>query len=70
MVYILAKVLSCAFSETAGYNNAELQQLDQEIEDWKSTRPISFDPIRFVPPSEKQNGKFPIIWMLSPFHGR
>jgi hypothetical protein len=46
-----------------------LQQLSHEVENWKNTKPVSFDPIRFTPPSPEKSGRFPTVWMLSPFHG-
>lgn len=70
MVYLLAKVLSCAFLERSAANSAALEQVSDDVESWRSTRPASFDPIRFAPGSQENSGGFPLIWMLSPFHGR
>lgn len=84
MVFLLAKVLSCAFREQQQQTpsdsgqqswNESLQLVDQEVEDWKRTRPSTFEPILFKPPcssreEEQYGGGFPEIWMLAPFHGR
>ena len=69
MVHLLARVLSCAFLERTVPNNAILQQLNDEVENWKNTKPVSFDPIKFTPPAPDKRSRFPTIWMLSPFHG-
>ena len=70
MVHLLARVLSCAFLENSTSNNAILQQLNDEVENWGSTKPVSFDPIKFRPPAQEIQSRYPTIWMLSPFHGK
>lgn len=68
MVHLLARLLSCAFLEHSASNSAMLQQLNDEVENWRSTKPVSFDPIKFRPPAQEIRDRFPTIWMLSPFH--
>ncbi|KKA18280.1 hypothetical protein T310_7771 [Rasamsonia emersonii CBS 393.64] len=81
MVFLLAKVLSCAFQERQQHTpldggrswSESLQQVDQEVEDWKRKRPSTFEPILFKPPcsgteEEQYRGGLPEVWMLAPFH--
>lgn len=69
MVFLLAKVLSCAFTEKSAANALKLRQMNHEVEKWKSTKPLTFEPIKFIQRKEDKDHRFPIIWMLSPFHG-
>ncbi|EAU33252.1 predicted protein [Aspergillus terreus NIH2624] len=47
---------------------AVLDNLEEEIEDWNTTKPHSFRPIRFVPRGKDMHQRFPEIWMLLPVH--
>jgi len=82
MVFLLAKVLSCAFrsdltgqmimsgtTTTTSSSSSSWQQLDEEVEDWRRKLPPSFEPILFKPPSREQGRGLPEVWMLAPFHG-
>ncbi|KAH8689047.1 hypothetical protein BGW36DRAFT_308944 [Talaromyces proteolyticus] len=69
IVYLLAKALSCAFRGGPSVTTIKiLCQLDNEVEDWRMSRPNTFDPIRFVPRSREKERRIPEIWMLSPVH--
>jgi hypothetical protein len=70
MIFLLAKILSCAFLESSPDNVATLQQLSDEVENWEITRPATFNPIKFIPHGKEKGERFPTIWMLSPFHGK
>ncbi|KAL1962934.1 hypothetical protein VTN77DRAFT_9030 [Rasamsonia byssochlamydoides] len=87
MVFLLAKVLSCAFQQQQQQQqqtpsdggqiwSASLHDVDQEVEDWKRSRPPTFEPILFKPSSSSSRDEdqhrgsrgLPEIWMLAPFH--
>lgn len=69
MIFLLAKVLSSAFSEDSMSRMDGLDAANKEVEDWFETKPITFSPIRYVA-IDKQEGRWlPEIWMISPFHG-
>jgi hypothetical protein len=70
MVFLLAKVLSCAFHPELDPDTAALQQMAREVENWASSKGASFKPIMFNPHSHEEGRAFPEIWMLLPFHGR
>lgn len=70
MVFLLAKVLSCAFHPELDADIAALQQMDREVDNWASSKSASFKPIMFNPRSREEGRAFPEIWMLLPFHGR
>ncbi|PYI17203.1 hypothetical protein BO99DRAFT_483392 [Aspergillus violaceofuscus CBS 115571] len=71
MVFLLAKVLSCAFNpgghEPSG-DPSGLQGLAQEVEAWNNAKPASFDAIRSVPRGKDVQQRLPEIWMLLPVH--
>lgn len=85
MVFLLAKVLSCAFHaesvdmETGGMmsrscssrsgGGGDWKQMNEEVEDWRQKLPSSFEPILFRPPCREQGRGLPEVWMLAPFHG-
>ncbi|RAH43809.1 uncharacterized protein BO95DRAFT_199311 [Aspergillus brunneoviolaceus CBS 621.78] len=71
MVFLLAKVLSCAFSPCGHESSLDLsglQRLAQEVEAWNGSKPTSFDAIRSVPRGADLEQRFPEIWMLLPVH--
>lgn len=68
MVFLLAKLLKVTFNNTMTHP-AVLDNLEEEIEDWNTTKPHSFKPIRFVPRGKDMHQRFPEIWMLLPVHG-
>lgn len=70
MVFLLAKVLKCAFSyEPTAPHLTLLNDIDGEVENWHSTKAFTFNPIRFVPRGKTRDQRFPEIWMLLPVHG-
>lgn len=69
MVFLLARILSCAFQSDSVINLASWQQMKEEVESWRLEKPITFDPILSRPRSRKDNRALPEIWMLAPFHG-
>lgn len=70
MVFLLAKVLKCAFSyEVSTAHFTMLQDIEAEVETWYSTKPHTFNPIRFIPRGQERDCRFPSIWMLLPVHG-
>ncbi|KXG49523.1 Protein of unknown function DUF3468 [Penicillium griseofulvum] len=64
MVFLLANVLQCAFT-----NTTITDVTDHEIEEWYSTKPHTFDPVRLVPQGPGPDQRLPIMWMLLPVHG-
>lgn len=70
MVFLLAKVLKCAFSyEVSAAHLTLLHDIEAEVETWYSTKPHTFNPIRFIPRAQERDHRFPSIWMLLPVHG-
>lgn len=65
MVFLLAKALQGAFAE-----NTSSKSIDEEVQDWYTTKPPTFEPIRVVPRESEIDKRFPTIWMLLPVHGR
>ncbi|XHG08615.1 hypothetical protein AWENTII_011709 [Aspergillus wentii] len=69
MVFLLAKVLKCAFShESSTAQRNVLRGIEGEVENWNITKPRTFNPIRFVPRSQERQMRFPSIWMLLSVH--
>ncbi|CAI7654550.1 unnamed protein product [Penicillium glandicola] len=64
MVFLLANVLQGAFTDSAITHGA-----DHEIEEWYSTKPHTFDPVRSVPQGPGPDQRLPTKWMLLPVHG-
>jgi hypothetical protein len=69
-VFLLAKVLSCAFQPDQKADVAALRQVSEKIEGWVHSKPASFEPVLFKRRSREENRAFPEIWMLQPFHGK
>ncbi|OQE34660.1 hypothetical protein PENCOP_c016G07614 [Penicillium coprophilum] len=63
MVFLLANVLQGAFTKST-----MIHGLDQKIEDWYSTKPHTFEPVRSVPQAPGPDQRLPTIWMLLPVH--
>lgn len=64
MVFLLAKVLQSAFS------NVSLDtEVSEEVENWYTSKPYTFEPVRMVPRGPEIGQRFPTIWMLLPVHG-
>ncbi|PYH49266.1 uncharacterized protein BP01DRAFT_75078 [Aspergillus saccharolyticus JOP 1030-1] len=71
MVFLLAKVLSCAFDPCGHQTSRDpsaLQTMAREVEEWNSSKPASFAAVRSVPRGESAHRRFPEIWMLLPVH--
>lgn len=65
MVFLLAKVLQIAFSESPVLN-----VINEEVEEWFCSKPHTFEPLRVMPRGSSLDRRFPTIWMLLPVHGR
>lgn len=65
MVFLLAKSLQGAFS-----NHSISKSIDEEVQEWYTMKPHTFEPIRVVPRGAEANRRFPAIWMLLPVHGK
>jgi hypothetical protein len=65
MVFLLAKVLQGAFTDCATAHG-----ITAEIDEWYSTKPYTFEPVRFIPRGPEPDQRFPTIWMLLPVHGK
>ncbi|OQE00483.1 hypothetical protein PENVUL_c051G05946 [Penicillium vulpinum] len=63
MVFLLANVLQGAFTDSTITHSTE-----HEIEEWYSTKPHTFDPVRSIPQGPGPDQRLPIIWMLLPVH--
>ncbi|RFU30443.1 hypothetical protein B7463_g5911, partial [Scytalidium lignicola] len=68
MVFLLAKILSYAFSIDQEYNTTHLHEVSYEVDEWSRLKPPTFNPIRFLPQNKQDKRAFPEIWLLSPFH--
>lgn len=64
MVFLLARVLQNAFADSTA-----TLQIQQEVDDWYASKPLSFKPVRVVPRETSFDHRFPQIWMLLPVHG-
>lgn len=70
MVFLLCKVLKCAFTyEASTAYLTLLHDVEQEVEGWFNTKPHTFNPIRYIPRTQRWEQRFPVIWMLLPVHG-
>ncbi|OQD81592.1 hypothetical protein PENANT_c026G03828 [Penicillium antarcticum] len=65
MVFLLAKVLQSAFTDCTTAHG-----IGAEIDEWYSTKPYTFEPVRSVPRGLESDQRFPTIWMLLPVHGK
>ncbi|KAJ5444797.1 uncharacterized protein N7458_008669 [Penicillium daleae] len=63
MVFLLAKVLQSAFSDVSPDNS-----IDVEVENWVTSKPYTFEPVRMVARGTEIDQRFPSIWMLLPVH--
>ncbi|OJJ86223.1 uncharacterized protein ASPGLDRAFT_1331273 [Aspergillus glaucus CBS 516.65] len=69
MVFLLCKVLKCAFTYEASTEClALLHDVEQEVERWFNAKPNTFNPIRLIPRTQQRGQRFPNIWMLLPIH--
>ncbi|KAF7118415.1 hypothetical protein CNMCM5793_007932 [Aspergillus hiratsukae] len=70
MVFLLARILSCAFNEETRTRRsyASLESLGKEVDDWNSSKPRTFQPVHFVPQGKDPGRRFPSIWTLLPVH--
>ncbi|OQE75043.1 hypothetical protein PENNAL_c0074G03396 [Penicillium nalgiovense] len=62
MVFLLANVLQGAFTDSTIARDTD------QIEEWYSTKPHTFDPVRSVPRGPEPDQRLPTIWMLLPVH--
>ncbi|GIK05574.1 hypothetical protein Aspvir_009687 [Aspergillus viridinutans] len=71
MVFLLARILSCAFNEgnQTSRSYASLKHLETEVDDWNASKPQTFQPVHFVPRGKESDRRFPSIWTLLPVHG-
>ena len=69
MVFLLAKVLSCAFSGCSPCPPKQLESIRAEVDAWFESKPPSFNPIRDDPKKREEGRSLPEIWVLSAFHG-
>lgn len=71
MVFLLARILSCAFNEEnrTRRSHASLKSLEKEVDDWNASKPRTFQPVHFVPRGKTSGRRFPSIWTLLPVHG-
>jgi hypothetical protein len=65
MVFLLAKVLQSAFSDVSLDAS-----VDEEVEEWYTSKPYTFEPVRMVTRGTEIDQRFPTIWMLLPAHGK
>ncbi|CAI7591695.1 unnamed protein product [Penicillium discolor] len=62
MVFLLANILQGAFTDSAITHGAD------QIEEWYSTKPHTFDPVRSIPQGPGPDQRLPTMWMLLPVH--
>lgn len=63
MVFLLANILQGAFTDSTITHGTD------QIEEWYSTKPHTFDPVRSIPQGSGSDQRLPTIWMLLPVHG-
>ncbi|KAH1560820.1 hypothetical protein KXX62_002186 [Aspergillus fumigatus] len=70
MVFLLARILSCAFNEESRTRRscASLKALEKEVDDWSASKPQTFQPVHFAPRGKDPGRRFPTIWTLLPVH--
>lgn len=68
IVLLLAQVLCVAFLNSSAENSERLRVLAEKTEGWMRDKPPTFEPIKSVPRDKKSSHRFPVIWMLHPFH--
>lgn len=66
MVLLLAKLLSSVYGENA--NTGTRDSLMDSISDWHSSKPVSFQPLHYLPRDPAESRFLPEIWMLAHFH--
>lgn len=49
IVLLLAQVLSVAFQPPSVDNDARLKQLEERVEAWMRDKPVTFEPIKYIP---------------------
>ncbi|OQD92278.1 hypothetical protein PENSOL_c043G05909 [Penicillium solitum] len=62
MVFLLANILQGAFTDSTITHGAD------QIEEWYSTKPHTFDPVRSIPQGPGPDQRLPTMWMLLPVH--
>ncbi|CEJ53706.1 hypothetical protein PMG11_00054 [Penicillium brasilianum] len=63
MVFLLAKVLQSSVSDVCPDT-----AIREEVEDWYTSKPYTFEPVRMVARGSEIDQRFPTIWMLLPVH--
>ncbi|KAJ5925022.1 hypothetical protein N7454_007661, partial [Penicillium verhagenii] len=63
VVFLLAKLLQCAFS-----GRSMIHRINDEVENWFSSKPLTFEPVRMVARGPDHGQQLPVIWMLLPVH--
>ena len=63
MVFLLANILQDAFTDSTIIHGTD------QIEEWYSTKPHTFDPVRSTPQGPGADQRLPTMWMLLPVHG-
>lgn len=70
MVFLLAKVLSCAFpSQTPQSSTDSLEDITVEVDNWFDSKSPAFNPIYEAKRNREERRLLPDVWLLSPFHG-
>ncbi|CAI7574149.1 unnamed protein product [Penicillium palitans] len=62
MVFLLANILQGAFTDSTITHGVD------QIEEWYSTKPHTFDPVRLIPQGPGPDQRLPTLWMLLPVH--
>ncbi|KAJ5598810.1 hypothetical protein N7537_008894 [Penicillium hordei] len=62
MVFLLANILQGAFTDSTITHEAD------QIEEWYSAKPHTFDPVRSIPQGSGPDQRLPTMWMLLPVH--
>ncbi|KAJ5933259.1 hypothetical protein N7516_007748 [Penicillium verrucosum] len=62
MVFLLANILQGAFTDSIITHGTD------QIEEWYSTKPHTFDPVRSISQGPGPDQRLPTIWMLLPVH--
>lgn len=69
MVLLFAKVLSVAVMPQDDVSKEDWIELENAIEEWKSSKPDTFNPLSLQKGAPSKESPFPEIWMLNASHG-
>jgi hypothetical protein len=68
ITFLLGKIINrCLSVDSSALNLTEWETMKADLDNWKSSLPLSFDPIET--PGLRIHSSFPSIWTLRDWHG-